>query len=151
MNFLRLRSFVKRHRRSIADISIIVAVMLVATYLVFEIDVFANEDRMTVKEATIELDESLLLRGLLTVSLLGFAVRRYLEQKRETSRRIQAEERVREIAFQDGLTGLPNRRQFDASLKAALAAPPRSGASHAVFLLDLNGFTSMATASAMSC
>jgi GGDEF domain-containing protein len=69
---------------------------------VYEIDVFANEDRMTVKQETIELDEALLLGGL--------------------------------------LTGLPNRRQFDASLKAALAAPPRSGAAHAVFLLDLNGF-----------
>jgi len=67
-------------------------------------------------------------------------VRRYLEQKREISRRVLAEERVRELAFQDGLTGLPNRRQFDDSLKAALAAPPRSGAAHAVFLLDLNGF-----------
>jgi diguanylate cyclase (GGDEF)-like protein len=130
----------RRHRRSIVELSIILIALLVATYWVYEIDVFANEDRMTVKEKTIELDEALLLSGLATFGMLVFAVRRYLEQKREISRRVLAEERVRELAFQDVLTGLPNRRQFDDSLKAALAAPPRSGAAHAVFLLDLNGF-----------
>jgi len=140
MDWKRPRSFVRRHRRSIAELSIILVALLTATYWVYEVDVFANEDRMTVKEKTIELDETLLLGGLLTFALLAFAVRRYAEQKREISRRVLAEERVRELAFQDGLTGLPNRRQFDDSLKAALAAPPRSGAAHAVFLLDLNGF-----------
>jgi diguanylate cyclase (GGDEF)-like protein len=140
MDYAQLRSFVIRHRRSIKDLSIVVAMLLVATFLVFEIDVFANEARMTVKEETIELDEVLLLGALLAVGLLVFAVRRYLEQKRETARRMVAEEHVRELAFQDGLTGLPNRRQFDDALKTALASPPRLGAAHAVFLLDLNGF-----------
>ena len=42
--------------------------------------------------------------------------------------------------MEDPLTGLPNRRQFDAALQAAIAAPPRAGASHAVLALDLNGF-----------
>jgi len=140
MDFARVTNFVIRHRRSFKDLSVIVALLLVATFLVFEIDVFENEDRMTVKEQTIELDEALLLGGLLAVGLFVFAVRRYVEQKRETARRMAAEEQVRELAFQDGLTGLPNRRQFDDALKVALASPPRSGASHAVFLLDLNGF-----------
>jgi diguanylate cyclase (GGDEF)-like protein len=44
------------------------------------------------------------------------------------------------LAFQDPLTGLANRRQFDQALNAAIAALPRAGASHAVLLLDLNGF-----------
>jgi GGDEF domain-containing protein len=51
-----------------------------------------------------------------------------------------AEAEVRKLAFQDALTGLPNRRQFDDALKAALASPPRSPGMHGVFLLDLNGF-----------
>lgn len=127
-------------RRALLELSIVLMCMLAATYWVYEVDVFANEDRTTVKEKTIELDEALLLGGLFTFGMFVFSVRRYLEQKREMSRRILAEERVRELAFQDVLTGLPNRRQFDDSLKIALAAPPRAGAAHAVFLLDLNGF-----------
>jgi diguanylate cyclase (GGDEF)-like protein len=74
------------------------------------------------------------------LALLVFAIRGYREQKRETGRRVAAETHARELAFQDGLTGLPNRRQYDDALKAALAAPPRGGAVHGVFLLDLNGF-----------
>src|SRR6202042_2449311 len=46
----------------------------------------------------------------------------------------------RVLAFQDALTGLANRRQFDEALKAATSAPPREGAVHAVILMDLNGF-----------
>jgi diguanylate cyclase (GGDEF)-like protein len=51
-----------------------------------------------------------------------------------------AEAEARALAFEDALTGLPNRRQFDHALKAALGAPPRAGGAHAVLLLDLNGF-----------
>ncbi|MGH8136852.1 MAG: putative bifunctional diguanylate cyclase/phosphodiesterase [Steroidobacteraceae bacterium] len=111
-----------------------------ATFYAWQVDVFVNEGTTSLHEQTIELDEVLLLGGLLTLSLLVFAIRRYLEQKRETRRRVAAEQHARELAFQDDLTGLPNRRQFDAALKAALAAPPRAGAMHGVFLLDLNGF-----------
>jgi len=136
----RLRSFVIRHRRPIQDLSILVAVLLVGLYLAFEVDVFANEDKRTVHEQTIELDEVLLLGGVLAVGLLVFAIRRNREQKKEASRRLAVEEQVRELAFQDGLTGLPNRRQFDMALATALASPPRAGASHAVLLMDLNGF-----------
>jgi diguanylate cyclase (GGDEF)-like protein len=42
--------------------------------------------------------------------------------------------------MQDALTGLPNRRQFDEALQAAIASPPSADATHAVLLLDLNGF-----------
>ena len=54
--------------------------------------------------------------------------------------RIAAEQQVRTLAFQDPLTGLANRRRFDEALQAAVACPPRSGAMHALLLLDLNGF-----------
>jgi diguanylate cyclase (GGDEF)-like protein len=67
-------------------------------------------------------------------------VSRYSAQQREMRRRLAAEAEVRKLAFQDALTGLPNRRQFDDALKAALASPPRSPGMHGVFLLDLNGF-----------
>src|SRR5262245_56938751 len=47
---------------------------------------------------------------------------------------------MRKLAFQDPLTGLANRRQFDKEVAKALAAAPGAGRMHAVLLMDLNGF-----------
>ncbi|MHB8477628.1 MAG: putative bifunctional diguanylate cyclase/phosphodiesterase [Steroidobacteraceae bacterium] len=140
MNYVRIRSFVIRHRIAIKDLSLIFLGTLLALYYAFEVDIFANEGSIAVHEAVIELDEALLIGVFVTFALLIFGVRQYLGQKREMARRIAAEQHVRELAYQDGLTGLPNRRQYEEALKAAVAAPPRAGASHGVFLLDLNGF-----------
>jgi diguanylate cyclase (GGDEF)-like protein len=129
-----------RYRTSLKDISILIAVILVGLYLTLEYDIFKNSDGVSVHERTIELDEALLLGGIMALGLLAFSVRRYVEQRRETARRIAAEQLVRTLAFKDPLTGLANRRQFDDALKAAAAAPPREGAVHALILLDLNGF-----------
>jgi len=129
-----------RHRVTIQDLSVLFAIMLVAAFVAFEFDIYENQDSVSVREETIELDEALTLGGILCVGLLIFSVRRYHEQKQETRRRAAAEQHVRKLAFQDPLTGLANRRQFDEALNAAIAAPPRAGASHGVLLLDLNGF-----------
>jgi diguanylate cyclase (GGDEF)-like protein len=51
-----------------------------------------------------------------------------------------AEQHARELASQDALTGLANRRRFNDALSAALAAPPRADGTHALLMLDLNGF-----------
>nr|WP_255681924.1 EAL domain-containing protein [Luteimonas sp. BDR2-5] len=69
-----------------------------------------------------------------------FAIRRYRDLKREVARRTTAEHKARELAYQDPLTGLANRRQFEEALAKAIGSPPDTGYSHAVFLLDLNGF-----------
>jgi diguanylate cyclase (GGDEF)-like protein len=140
MDSAGIRNFMSRHRRSIKDLALVILIMLVATFYAWEVDIFANEGNAPQRAQTIEVDELLLLGGLLMLALLVFAVRRYQEQRRETGRRLAAETHARELAFQDGLTGLPNRRQYDDALKTALASPPRGGAVHAVFLLDLNGF-----------
>jgi diguanylate cyclase (GGDEF)-like protein len=136
----RLRRFVIRHRFAIADLSIIIAIILVAGCRACEVDVFENEGSVSLHEEIVELDEALAIGGLLTVGLLIFAIRRYREQKSETKRRVTAEQHARQLAFQDPLTGLPNRRQFNEALQTAIGAPPRAGAAHALFLLDLNGF-----------
>ena len=140
MDFARVRSFVLRNRTPLKDLSILIAVGLVGLYWTFEFDIFKNSDGVSVHERTVELDEALLLGGIMALGLLAFSIRRYLEQRRETERRIAAEQHVRTLAFQDGLTGLANRRRFDDALNAAAAAPPREGAVHALILLDLNGF-----------
>jgi diguanylate cyclase (GGDEF)-like protein len=140
MDVARVRNYMVRHRTSLKDLSVLIAVMLVGLYLTFEYDLFKNADGVSVHERTIELDEALLLGGIMALGLLAFSVRRYVEQRRETVRRLTAEQHVRTLAFQDTLTGIANRRQFDDALKAASAAPPREGAVHALLLLDLNGF-----------
>jgi diguanylate cyclase (GGDEF)-like protein len=49
----------------------------------------------------------------------------------------------RRIAYTDSLTGLPNRRQFLATLDESLGAAQREGRTLAVALLDLDGFKSV--------
>ena len=124
----------------IFDGGVLIMLTLMALFFCFEVDVFANEPGESVKTETFELDEVLLVSAIFCAGLVIFALRRLAEQKRETGRRIEAERESRTLAFHDPLTGLPNRRQFDDALRAAAAAPPRAGASHAVLLLDLNGF-----------
>lgn len=132
--------FIMRHRYSLQDLTVIGAALSVAAYLGFEIDVFVHQGRLSSEEKTLELDEALLLGTLLTLSMFGFSLRRYFDQKREIRGRIEAERHVRSLAFEDQLTGLPNRRQFDETLHAALGETPAAGGSHALLLLDLNGF-----------
>src|ERR1700733_7744522 len=140
MDIARMRSFMTKHRTSLKDLSILIALILVGLYLTFEFDISKNSDGVSVHERTIELDDALLLGGIVALGLLAFSVRRYVEQRRETARRLTAEQHIRTFAFQDALTGLANWRQFDDALKTAAAAPPREGAVHALILLDLNGF-----------
>jgi diguanylate cyclase (GGDEF)-like protein len=140
MDVSAIRGFIIRHRITIRDLSLVLLGTLVALYVAYGVDLFENESGLTVRQAEIELDEALLIGAVLAVVLLAYGARRYVLQQREMARRIAAERHVRELAYQDGLTGLPNRRQFDDALKAALASPPRAGAAHGVFLLDLNGF-----------
>ena len=140
MAYAKVWRFVIRHRFAIRNWSLIIMAMLAAAYCAFAIDLFETQDQITVEQAKFELDEALLLGALLAFTLLAFGARHYFAQRREMARRIAAERQARELAYQDVLTGLPNRRQFDDALKAAIAAPPRAGAAHGVFLLDLNGF-----------
>ncbi|KRE22016.1 hypothetical protein ASE66_26570 [Bosea sp. Root483D1] len=137
----RIWNVIVKHRVSIQDLSLIMAIVLVLTYIAFEIDVFVTQgSNAPLEQKLVELDEALLLGGLLSIGLLIFGARRYMEQKREMARRIAAEGRARELAYQDPLTGLANRRQFEEALVTAAASPPAQGQVHAVFLLDLNGF-----------
>lgn len=129
-----------RHRFAIRDLSMICMGALVATYWVYVIDVFANEFGDGQKHSTIELDEALLVGCLLALGLLIFAAKQYFRQKKETNRRIAAEQHARELAYQDGLTGLPNRRLFNEALSEAVGSPPHADAAHGLFMLDLNGF-----------
>ena len=129
-----------RHRVKIFDAGFILVVLAVATLFAFEVDVFANDAQVTRRQETIELDEAFVLTSLVMAGVLFYTWRRTLEHKRESRLRIAAEKEVLTLAFQDPLTGLPNRRQFDDAFKAALTLVPAKPEAHAVLLLDLNGF-----------
>ena len=140
MNFGRVWRCIILHRFAIRNWSLLVVGTLVAIYGVFAVDLFETEGQIDVHQMRIELDEALLIGVVLALVLLIYSACYFVRQKREMARRVAAEHLARELAYQDGLTGLPNRRQFENALRAAIAAPPRAGASHGVFLLDLNGF-----------
>lgn len=137
MTIALIRRLFIRHKSMSIDLGAILMGLAVAMYVV---DVFDNHVSLAPRESEIELNETLLVSALLMVALLLFGIKHFLAGRREISRRSRAERQVRELAYQDGLTGLPNRRRFDEALKVAVASPPRAGAEHAVFLLDLNGF-----------
>lgn len=132
-------AFVSRHRYRFLDFTVVAATTALVLYAGLTLDIFANAPNHTPAAEILEFDE---LLGVLVVVFLGllWAVRRMLRERRETARRAAVEREMRVLAFHDPLTDLPNRRQFDEALKAAVDAPPRAGASHAVLLLDLNGF-----------
>jgi diguanylate cyclase (GGDEF)-like protein len=116
-----------------------VAMLAGATFITWEYDVFHTAPHQSGRVVSLELEEALALAGVLAVSLLVF-LGHFFRQRHETARRIAAEREARQLSLEDPLTGLPNRRQFEDALKTALASPPRAGASHGVFMLDLNGF-----------
>jgi GGDEF domain-containing protein len=69
------------------------------------------------------------------------AVGRDVTERRDAELRLAAsEERYRELALRDALTGLANRRLLDELLTTALARTSRSGTSLVVSYLDLDGF-----------
>jgi diguanylate cyclase (GGDEF)-like protein/PAS domain S-box-containing protein len=58
----------------------------------------------------------------------------------DISERKQAEAKIREMAFYDPLTNLPNRRLFTDRLSQALVASSRTGQFGALLMLDLDNF-----------
>src|SRR5580704_1240330 len=136
----QLKRAIMRHRSTFYESLLLLTTMAVATWIAYEYDIFSNSNGVATQEHVIELDEAVALAALLCVGLLIICWRLLLSLRREVARRTESEQRARELAHQDSLTGLPNRRQFDQELKAAIAAPPRIDGAHAVLLLDLNDF-----------
>lgn len=59
---------------------------------------------------------------------------------RESTERVRLEDEVRQLAFYDPLTKLPNRRLLNDRLTQAMAATKRSGCYAALMFLDLDNF-----------
>jgi PAS domain S-box-containing protein/diguanylate cyclase (GGDEF)-like protein len=80
---------------------------------------------------------------LLSVSLVrdaDGAPRYFISQIQDISERKRAQGELEHLAHHDALTGLPNRRAWDAELARAIACAEHSGQPLAVAVIDLNGF-----------
>lgn len=131
---------IDRHRVKVFDAGLVTILLAAAALFALEADVFAHESSLIRHQGSIELNELLALMTLLMICILGYSWRRAREHSRENGLRLAAEQEVMALALQDPLTGLPNRRQFDEALEAALSKVPVAPEAHAVLLLDLNGF-----------
>jgi diguanylate cyclase (GGDEF)-like protein len=136
----RFMGRVKTYRASVGDALFLSFIVLVTAFVAFAFELFEHEGRLAERRLLIDLNETLLLGSVISVCLVIFTARRVFEQKRELRWRKKAEQEARVLAMEDPLTGLPNRRSFDEALRKAVGAPPSSGAVHAIFMLDLNGF-----------
>ena len=77
---------------------------------------------------------------LLNIALVIFGWRRYRELTTEISERTKAEERARQLAETDPLTGLLNRRSMPQAIDAMIAESQREGSAVAVLMIDLDNF-----------
>jgi len=79
--------------------------------------------------------------GLMSASVIEIEnVPHLLSITRDITERKQMEEEVRQLAFYDELTKLPNRRLLNDRLSHAMAAGKRSGSHGALIFLDLDNF-----------
>jgi diguanylate cyclase (GGDEF)-like protein/PAS domain S-box-containing protein len=67
-------------------------------------------------------------------------VTHYVGSQTDMTKRFAAEETIKQMAFYDPLTGLPNRRLLMEQLSKAFASSARSGRNGAVLFIDLDNF-----------
>ncbi|RJF91029.1 putative bifunctional diguanylate cyclase/phosphodiesterase [Sphingomonas cavernae] len=85
-------------------------------------------------------DRTLVIALLLNIALILFGWRRYSDLSREVKERSAAEERARELASKDPLTGFLNRRSLAEMGAAMLARANRRQKCVAMLMLDLDNF-----------
>src|ERR1700726_3341752 len=96
-----LGAFAMRHRVKIFDFGFIAMVLLAATFVAFEVDVFENAPGVSRKQETIELDEILMLSTFAVGGVLYYTWRRAGEYRRENRLRMPAEREVMSLALHD--------------------------------------------------
>jgi diguanylate cyclase (GGDEF)-like protein len=80
--------------------------------------------------------------GAIMLALISFVLAVALFLAREIGRRAQAEEKLEELATTDALTGLKNRRKFDATIEAEWRRATRHKTALALLMIDADHFKS---------
>ena len=138
-----VRTIIKNPGSSVQDGLLLASVMLVATLLALQYNLFWFISELSEPQRKISLAEAIFLTILLALCLFAFVIRRLREERRDAVRHAAAKHQVRELkrlASQNSLTGLANRRALLRALTTATASPPADGTKHALFLIDLNDF-----------
>ena len=128
---------------SLRDGAVLSAVMALAVLIARHYDIFAFFESLADPSRTVSSAEAVLLAGLFMFCIYIFIARRITEERCDDTYQIRLERELRELrelAMQDPLTRLPNRRALLTALEAATAGRGSGCHQHAVFLLDLNGF-----------
>jgi diguanylate cyclase (GGDEF)-like protein len=133
---LSLKAMIMRHRLTIQDAAFAIGIILLVGFGAYEFSFTGSIQA----DKRIEFEEMLILGAIIVVAILYLGWRRVRDQEREIRRRIIAERRAHELAHTDPLTGLANRRQLEAAVKASVGAPPGAEEVHALLMMDLNGF-----------
>lgn len=126
--------------KAISDIVLIVISCVCVFFLSAELDIF--EEFYTFSEAheAWELDEIFMVLINLTIACGLFYFKMYRRMRAEMRERLQAEQSLQELAMNDALTGLANRRHFNERLQEAVSETSRSNLSFAVLMIDLDRF-----------
>lgn len=130
-----LISTFRRNRVTVTEYLLLVALIVIAALISYEFDLFGGFQ----VDHKIGLGEMLLLEAMTIGAFALFTWRWIQEKEREIRRRMRSERRALQLANEDPLTKVANRRRFSKILNAAASSPPEDGA-HALLLLDLNGF-----------
>ena len=128
---------------SLRDFVVLSAIMLFAVLMAQHYDIFGFIASLAYPSREISPAEAVLLGGIGAICVWTFISRRLKEAATDSpSPEMLASEMhaLRVLAMQDPLTSLPNRRVLLDAVDVATKVSPVPGRSHAVFLLDLNGF-----------
>jgi diguanylate cyclase (GGDEF)-like protein len=138
-----IQMLIKHPWSSLRDFAALSGVMLFAVLMAQRYDIFGFIESLADPRREISPAEAVALVCLGAVCAWLFIARRLGEARSDAAdpEALAWEMRqLRELASRDPLTSLPNRRVLLEALDAATKLPPSGGRSHAIFLLDLNGF-----------
>ena len=91
------RAIINNPWSSLQDGLLLSSVMLVATLLALEFDLFNFAGQLTVPQRRITLAEAIFLTVLLALCIFAFVIRRLREERRDVARHVATKNQVREL------------------------------------------------------
>lgn len=124
-------------RRELLDTLVIFSIAAVASAVTVYTDALSGLRSLSAVFDGPQLDGLTITLLFFGIALAVFGSRRMIDQRLERGRRIVAEERARTLTYQDGVTGLPNRRKFEQTLDESLKSVGSAGA--CILVAQMNG------------